>query len=58
MTKEQLDKYIGQNVTVEFVDGCICSGVLGNIEVRPGSYRYTIDIWAFVASQVKKITER
>lgn len=58
MTKEQLDQYIGRDVTVEFDDGCICSGVFGNIEVRPGSYRYTIGIWAFMASKVKKITER
>lgn len=56
MTKAQLDKYIGRNVTVEFTDGDIVSGVLGYIEVKSG--RYTVDIWAFVASQVKKITER
>lgn len=56
MTKAQLDQYIGRNVTVEFVDGDIVSGVLGYIEVKSG--RYTVDMWAFVASQVKKITER
>ena len=54
MTKEQLDKYIGRNVTVEFTDGNIVSGVLGYIKVKSG--RYTVGIWAFVASQVKKIT--
>lgn len=54
MTKAQLDKYIGQNVTVEFTDGDIVSGVLGYIKVKSG--RYTVGIWSFVASQVKKIT--
>ena len=64
MTKAQLDKYIGRNVTVEFVDGDTASGVLGFIPEfldqyglqKPG--RYTIDIYCFSPSYVKKITER
>lgn len=56
MTKAQLNQYIGRDITVEFTDGDIVSGVLGYIKVKSG--RYTVGIWAFVASQVKKITER
>ena len=64
MTKAQLDEYIGQNITIEFVDGDTASGVLGFIPeffdqyglYRPGGY--TIDIFYFNPSYVKKITER
>lgn len=64
MTKEQLDKYLGKDVIVEFDDNDKICGILRYITVKLGRYtgitegRYTVDIYAFKASHVKRITER
>lgn len=63
MTKAQLDQFIGQNITIEFVDGDTASGVLEYPEkMEPPDYKkpgiYWIGRCGFKVTHVRTLRER